>query len=1103
MRLVAHNMIINNESLSRLFVAETQGDDMAAVSGTELDDFDPFIRGLDAGPPRDEFGDYHLMDEGRLVSGLIERAVYSEAERRRTAEVARQLIHAARTNRHEYAGVDAFMREYDLSTEEGVILMCLAESLLRVPDAETADQLIAEKIGQGEWDRHLGHSDSLFVNASTWGLLLTGRIVKMNVPGKIGAIDALKRLVVRSGEPVIRQAMRQAIRILGDQFVFGSSIQEALKRAEAYEKRGYMFSYDMLGEAARTHADADRYATRYMDALLAIARSTGPLMTQHPDALMRRPGLSIKLSALHPRVEPGKEFRLASELMPTLNKLLSAAAAQGVPITIDAEEQDRMDLQAAVFAHAYMNPALNNWHGLGIAVQAYSKRAIPMLRWLRRLAERKGKRIPVRLVKGAYWDSEIKWAQERGLENYPVFTRKLHTDVSYLACIRLLQSDRKAFFPQYASHNAHTLASAYIAAGNSAYEFQRLHGMGEALYEEVVGSDKLAAPCRIYAPVGGHEELLPYLVRRLLENGANTSFVNRLAHDDRPVTDLIRDPIETVEKQRTTEQGSLPIPRPRDIFLPERRASAGLALAEPHVRAVLYPAMDEALAEPITAGPILMGEARIEPEGGEFTLCPHDRRERIGKVTSSSPGDVKTALAAASLFAPEWELTPVDERAAILERAADLYERDRARLMAIIIREGGKTLTAAQDEVREAVDFLRYYASEARRLFSGPVELPGPTGETNTLELRGRGVFASISPWNFPLAIFTGQAAAAIAAGNTVVAKPAEQTPLAAFAATELMLEAGLPASVLQLLPGPGVIGASLICDDRIAGVVFTGSNETAWSIQRALADRRGPIVPFIAETAGLNAMIADSTALPEQIIRDAVSSAYDSAGQRCSAARILFVQEEIAAPTISMLAGAVTALEIGDPMDFATDVGPVIDEVSQDQLDAHKLAMNRTTREIVDCPLPESCRNGSYVTPAAYEIESLNVLTRETFGPILHVIRYASGHLDGVIDAINAKGSGLTLGLHSRMLSAADYVARRARVGNVYVNRNQVGAVVGVQPFGGEGLSGTGPKAGGPNYLSRFATERVRTTDITATGGNLELLRETAEGANKPDSET
>lgn len=1063
---------------------------MAAVSESELEEFEPFVRGLDAGPPRDEFAAYHLMDEGRLVAGLIERAVFTEAERRRTAEVARQLTHAARKSTQDSSGVDAFMREYDLSSEEGVILMCLAESLLRIPDAETADKLIAERIGEGAWGEHLGHSDSLFVNASTWGLLLSGRLVKLNQPGTSGAMEALKRLVVRSGEPVIRQAMRHAVKLLGDQFVFGTDIQAALKRAEGYERQGYTISYDMLGEAACTHADADRYAGRYMDALLAIARSAGPLMTQHPDALMRRPSLSIKLSALHPRFEPGKEFRLSGELMPTLTKLLRAACAQGVPVTIDAEEQDRLDLQAAVFAHAYLNPALNNWHGLGIAVQAYSKRAIPMLRWLRRLAERKGKRIPVRLVKGAYWDSEIKWAQEQGLENYPVFTRKLNTDVSYLACIRLLQSDRKAFYPQYATHNAHTLAAASVAAGNNPHEFQRLHGMGEALYGQVVGPEKLGTPCRIYAPVGGHDDLLPYLVRRLLENGANTSFVNRFAHEDAPISDLVRDPIEQAETERSAGREAHGVVKPRGILLPDRHLSAGLALSEQHVRTALYGEMDDILSERILAGPIIGGQARIEEDTAALVICPHDRRERVGRVNCAGPEDIEAALTTAASAADRWEQTPVSERSRILERAANLFERDRPRLMALMIREAGKTFQAAHDEVREAVDFLRYYAVESRRLFSAPVNLKGPTGETNTLSLRGRGVFVSIAPWNFPLAIFTGQAAAALAAGNPVIAKPAEQTPLTAFAATSLLLEAGLPPDCLQLLPGDGSVGAALVRAPQISGVIFTGSNATAWEIQRTLAERRGPLLPFIAETSGLNAMIADSTALPEQVVGDAVHSAFDSAGQRCSAARLLFLQDEIAERTIPMLAGAITALEVGDPMDFATDIGPVIDEVSQDNLDAHKLAMARLSRELVDCPLPESCRVGSYVTPAAYEIDRLDILKRETFGPVLHVVRYQSGHLDKVVAAINALGYGLTLGLHSRMRASAEYVAKHARVGNLYVNRNQVGAMVGMQPFGGEGLSGTGPKAGGPNYLARFATERVRTTNITATGGNLELLR-------------
>ncbi len=678
-----------------------------AAAESELDDFEPFIRGLDAGPERDEFSSYYLMDEGRLVAGLIERAQYTEAERRRIAEIAGQLVRAARASPLEHSGIDAFMREYDLSSEEGVILMCLAESLLRVPDSETADRLIAEKIAEGEWDRHLGHSESLFVNASTWGLLLTGRLMKLGgATGEVGgAAGTLKRLVLRSGEPVIRQAMRHAIRLLGDQFVFGATIQDALKRAGSYEKRGFTLSYDMLGEAARTHADADRYAGRYMDALMAIARAAGPLATAHPDALMRRPGLSIKLSALHPRFEPGKEFRLASELMPTLTKILRAACAQGIPVTIDAEEQDRMDLTAAVFAQAYLNPALNNWHGLGIAVQAYSKRAMPMLRWLRRLAERKGKRIPVRLVKGAYWDSEIKWAQQRGLEGYPVFSRKRHTDVSYLACIRYLQSDRKAFYPQFATHNAHTVAAAKVASGNHPFEFQRLHGMGEALYGEVVAPDKMGAPCRIYAPVGDYDDLLPYLVRRLLENGANTSFVNRFAHDDTAAEDLVADPIAKVENERAAGMSAEALPRPREIFQPQRKASAGLALDDPAVRNDLYPAMDEALAGGLVAGPVIDGSARIDEARAQIRCCPHDRRARLGTINWSEPAHVDEALTAALAAFRAWERTPAEDRARCLEKAADLYERDRTRLMALMIREGGKTLRAAQDEVREAVDF--------------------------------------------------------------------------------------------------------------------------------------------------------------------------------------------------------------------------------------------------------------------------------------------------------------------------------------------------------------------------------------------------------------
>ncbi|MDX2257566.1 MAG: bifunctional proline dehydrogenase/L-glutamate gamma-semialdehyde dehydrogenase PutA [Hyphomicrobiaceae bacterium] len=1040
-------------------------------------------------PPRHEIAAAHLTEEGRLVGGLIERAVFSADERRRTGEIARQLVHAARAGHQRFGGVDAFMREYGLSSEEGVILMCIAESLLRIPDTETADALIAEKIGEGSWDRHLGHSDSLLVNASTWGLLLSGRLVRLKEARGAGPLSVLKRLVARSGEPVIRQAIRQAVKLLGDQFVLGRTINEALDRSQPYAERGYLFSYDMLGEAARTAADADRYFARYLDAIHAIGRAAGPLLTQHPDALMRRPGVSIKLSALHPRFEAGKEARLHIELVPRLVGLAEAARAQGLTLTFDAEEQDRLDVGLEMFGQTFAHPALDGWHGLGIAVQAYGKRAIPAIRWLRRLAEPTGRRIPVRLVKGAYWDSEIKWAQERAFEDYPVFTRKIHTDVSYLAAMRLLLSDRRTFFAQFATHNAHTMAAAYVAGGGGAFELQRLHGMGEALYEDVVDEGRLGAAARIYAPVGGHDDLLPYLVRRLLENGANASFVNRLANEDAPISDMVRDPVETVEAERTAGTVREPMVRPRDLFAPDRRSGAGLPLGEASVREALLADMERALAHDITVGPVIAGELIVHGREEALLRCPHDLQARLGTAALAASADIAEAIDHAVRHRHTWDRMPVATRAGILAHAADLFERDRARLMAVIVREAGKTLTAAHDEVREAVDLLRYYAGEARRLLGGPQPLKGPTGETNVLSLHARGPIAAISPWNFPLAIFTGQVAAALVTGNPVIAKPAAQTPVTAFLATSLLIEAGVPAGVLHLLPGGAQVGAAIVRDPRIAGVVFTGSNETAWHIARALADRKGPILPFIAETAGLNAMIADSSALTEQVVRDAVRSAFDSAGQRCSAARVLFLQEDIADRTIDMLAGATLELSVGDPMDYATDVGPVIDEVAQDALDAHKLRMRRLGRLVADAILPDTCCAGTFVAPAVYEIESFAALEREEFGPILHVVRYARGHLDKVVAAINDKGYGLTLGLHSRIAGVADYVAEHARVGNLYVNRQQIGAVPGAQPFGGEGLSGSGPKAGGPNYLMRFLTERVRSTDITATGGNFALL--------------
>ena len=1040
-------------------------------------------------PPRDEIASHHLIDELRLVGALIERAVFTEDERRRTGEIARHLVHATRANKGKHASVDAFMHEYGLASEEGVILMCLAEALLRIPDSSTADDFIADKIAGGAWDKHRGASESLFVNASTWGLMLTGRIMKMRESQGGNPLQSIKRLVARSGEPVIRQAVRQAVKLLGDQFVLGTTIQGALLRARPLEAKGVRFSFDMLGEAARNEHDAERYYQRYMEAIDAVGGAAGSLTDTNVDAIFARPSISVKLSALHPRFEPGKESRIARELNPRLLTLARAARAKGLALTVDAEEQDRLDITLKAFGEVFLDSHLDNWNGLGLAVQAYGKRAIPVLRWLRRLSGQTGRRIPVRLVKGAYWDSEIKWAQERGLADYPVFSRKLHTDVSYLAAMRYLLADPQSFYPQFATHNAHSVAAARVAGGASEYEFQRLHGMGEALYDAVVADDRSARPVRIYAPVGGHEDLLGYLVRRLLENGANTSFVNRLADDETPVSDIVADPVEMAEREREESKARTPLPRPRDIFLPERAASPGLPLTDGSVRQPLLNEITKVLKTPFATGSIVNGTATAGGEAAQFMLSPHDKRERVGTVRLATPAQLDEALASATSAAHRWDVTPAHERARILELAAELFERERAVVLAALVREAGKTLEAAQAELREACDYLRYYASEARRLFSQPVKLKGPTGEENLLSLRARGVFACISPWNFPLAIFTGQVAAALGAGNTVVAKPAEQTPIMAFIAVKLLHEAGIPKDVLHLVTGAGKLGEALVKDPRVAGVVFTGSNETAWAIQRTLVGRRGPIVPFIAETGGLNAMIADSSALPEQLVRDAVRSAFDSAGQRCSAARVLFVQDDAAPRIKAMLAGAIEALDVGDPLDYATDIGPVIDDAAQDALETHKVRMEREGREIIDLPIPEGCRAGTYVTPALYEIERLSLLDKEVFGPVLHLIRFERGQIDKVVAALNATGYGLTLGLHSRIEGVADYVAEHARVGNLYVNRNQIGAAVGVQPFGGEGLSGTGPKAGGPHYLARFATERTRSTDITATGGNYTLL--------------
>ena len=1046
-------------------------------------------------PSRAAIGASLLADEAELVETLIAASRFNETQLVEIDKLATRLVAAARDGRADTGGVDSFLHEYGLSSEEGVLLLCLAEALLRIPDAATADRLIAGTVGSGDWARHLGQSDSWLVNASTFALMLTGRVVDWgDEPGR-GLASQAQRLIARSGEPVIRQALRQAMRILGSQFVLGQTIERALESARDEAAQGYRFSFDMLGEAARTEDDASRYAVRYLEAAQAIAAWAGRASARDDKALESRPGLSVKLSALHPRYQPAQEARLQAELVPRLTVLAQAMREAWLPLTIDAEEADKLDLSLALLEPLFTDPELAGWNGLGVAIQAYSKRVLPLIDWLAEAARATGRRIPVRLVKGAYWDSEIKWAQEAGLASYPVFTRKLNTDVAYLAAARALLAQPDRFYPQFATHNAHMIAAVAVLAGDRPYEFQRLYGMGEALHREVVHPEVLGKPCRIYAPVGGHRDLLAYLVRRLLENGANTSFVNRLADEDAPISAIVANP---VEKAASLPAKANPlIPSPPDMFLPERRNSLGLPLFEPRARLPLLKEMREALANPAAANPIVSGEEI--GDGGEvgWITSPHDRRLVVGVCRSAPSTAIDKALDAAKGASTDWDRLGGEARAAALERAADLFEADRAGLMALLVREAGKTIGNAQSDLREAVDHLRYAAAKARRQFAAPRVLKGPTGELNELSLHGRGVFAAISPWNFPLAIFTGQIAGALAAGNAVVAKPAEQTPLVAARAVRLLHQAGVPANVLHLLPGRGeIVGAALVGDPRVDGIVFTGGTDTGIAINRALAAREGPIARLIAETGGLNAMIVDSSALPEQVVDDALISAFDSAGQRCSALRVLFLQDDVAQPILDMLLGAARELKLSDPLDYATEVGPVIDEDARAALEAHKARMRAEARELLDLPLPPELAHGTYVAPAIYEIPSISMLKREVFGPILHVVRFDGERLGEVCDAINAPGYGLTLGLHSRIKATADFVAERVKVGNMYVNRNQIGAVVGVQPFGGEGLSGTGPKAGGPHYLQAFAVERVRSIDTTASGGNASLL---AAGTDEP----
>jgi len=1024
---------------------------------------------------------YRMEEEACLAERLLQAAPASAVHPAAQALAAR-LVMGARA--HKASGLDAFLQTYGLGTEEGIALMCLAEALLRVPDAATADALIHDKLAGIDWSERMGDSDSTFVNAATFSLMLTGQVLQQRRESAGGLGASLKRAVGRLGEPVIRQATLQAMKILGGQFVFGRTIDEALGRAAPERKEGLTHSFDMLGEAAMTFADAERYRQSYAAALDRIAAEAG-------EGVVRSPGISVKLSALYPRYDFTHAEAAKAALVPMLRDLAAKARDADIHFTIDAEEAERLELSLDIIEALVADDSLfaGGWQGFGLALQAYQKRAVPLVDWVAQLARRHGRRIMVRLVKGAYWDSEIKLGQVGGHGDYPVFTRKVATDVSYLACAARMLAASDAIYPAFATHNAYTIGAIKALAGATQFEFQRLHGMGEDVYAELArieaADGQPRTPVRIYAPVGGHKELLAYLVRRLLENGANSSFVNRMADAEVPVADLTGDPV--AELAALTPRRNPAIPLPTALFAP-RANSAGVDLADPLVREPLAAALAELRGfSGWTAAPSAEAAPAAAPRA---ICCPHDRTVVVGHCRDARPDEVSAMIERALSAQPEWDARGGAERAALLEAVADQYEAHRDAFLSLCQREAGKTLTDAVLELREAVDFLRYYAAEARRLFTPEGEaLPGPTGESNRLTLHGRGAFVAIAPWNFPLAIFTGLIAGPLAAGNTVLAKPAEQTPLIADLAVRLFYAAGVPDGAVQLVPGDGTVGAALTGDPRIAGVAFTGSTETARAINRSLASRDGPLAQFVAETGGQNAMIVDSSALPEQVTRDVVASAFQSAGQRCSALRVLYLQDDVADTMLDMIRGAFEALVIGDPEDLTTDVGPVIDAEAKAALDAHIAAMRAAGHTVWQRELPEHCARGTFVAPAIIQIDSIRQLEREHFGPVLHVARFAADSLEQVIADINAVGYGLTLGVHTRIDSTRLLVQARARVGNLYVNRNQIGAVVGSQPFGGEGLSGTGPKAGGPHYVARFATERVTCIDTTAAGGNASLM--------------
>lgn len=1007
-------------------------------------------------PIRQKIRDFYRIDENEVINHILPLAEVGVKARSRAWERARQIVHNIRKDQDGQGGIDALLNEFSLSSEEGVVLMCLAEALLRVPDKRTQDLLIRDKLAKGDWSSHLGSSDSLFVNASSWGLLVTGKMVNYSDKTKAQQFGILKKTIGRLGEPVIRKSVNFAMKIMGKQFVMGQTIEDAIERAADKEQKGYVYSYDMLGEGARTMKDADFYYQNYLDATHAIGKAAngrGPI---------KSPGISVKLSAIHPRYEFSHRDRVMNELVPKLKALALIAKQYDIGFTVDAEEADRLDMSLDVIEAVFSDDALGDWNGFGLAVQAYQKRAIFVIEWVTELARRVGRKLMVRLVKGAYWDTEIKTTQQLGLAHFPVFTRKATTDVCYKACAIKLLEARDVLYPQFATHNAYTAATILeVAKGNNVgFEFQRLHGMGESLFDQIVQEEKIQ--CRVYAPVGQHENLLAYLVRRLLENGANSSFVNAIVDTSKPVEALLPDPVETLQGLRNKHNNQIRMPI--DLYGAERANSKGMDLTDINT---ITP-FKENLARWFEEHRIDAGQLA---EDALPVKNPANHQEVIGSVRLHTADEMQALLANAEAAFQSWSATDVQERANLLRRIADILERHHDELVALCIKEAGKVAQDGIDEVREAVDFCRYYAARAEEL---------ATDE----RFEARGVILCISPWNFPLAIFLGQVAAAIVTGNTVIAKPAEQTSLIALRTIELMLSVGMPEHVVQPVIARGSeVGKVIVPDPRIQAVMFTGSTETGTIISQTLAARSDTQVPLIAETGGQNCMIVDSTALPEQVVDDVISSGFQSAGQRCSALRVLFIQDDVADGIITMLIGALKELHVGDPSLLSTDIGPVIDAKALNSLTEHVNDLQDKAKLLYQCPIPDNTTNGAFFfAPRLYEIKDLSVLKREVFGPCVHIIRYKANELDQVIDQINGTGYGLTMGVHSRIEDRCEYLAKMSRAGNVYINRNMIGAIVGVQPFGGRGLSGTGPKAGGPNYLQRLVKEKASPDNVQMT---------------------